>query len=127
MVSVANLSEETPWLLYSCKICLHKSPSGCHIVARNLALEEQQNVACCILRTAQINDTQPIQSDDFEAEVGELPDRAHVSLLLPTPHDKIPLIIIILPPRGIEIKLMDSVWFPIPADLDQASQWQRLS
>ena len=58
-VRVANLSEETPWFLYSCKICLY-----------HLALEEQQNVAYCIFSTAQINNMQPIHSDDFEVELG---------------------------------------------------------
>ena len=93
---------------------------------------------------------QPIQTEDFEVEVGELPDGAHVSLLFPTPHEKIPLIEIVLPPRGMEIKLLDSVWcavaepaapsglvvgwhaqgvlehFLIPPKLHQESQWHRL-
>ena len=118
-------------------------------------MEEQQNVACCILCTAQINNMQPIQTEDFEVEVGELPDGelpdgAYVSLLFPTPHEKIPLIEIVLPPRGMEIKLLDSVWcavaepaapfglvvgwhaqsvlehFPIPPKLHPESQWHRL-
>ena len=78
-------------------------------VAGHLAFKEQQNVACRMLRTAQVNNMQPIQTEDFKVEVGKLPDGAYVSLLFPTPYENIPLIEIILFLRGMEIKLLDSL------------------